>query len=196
MLSTATMDKIVNILGDSIQLQERSKVTIKDLTKLREKIEELVQVAVLGEDPDRSIARWLVRECALEAGIIPSSIHHFYLARGRGAIRDDFTVPAINLRAIPFYAAKAVFRASQQVEAKALIFEIARSEIGYTSQRPAEYATCVMGAAIAEGYQGPLFLQGDHYQVSAKKYGVDPDDDATERAGGLLRGGNVVVHIK
>jgi hypothetical protein len=177
MSTTASLEKTVSLLGESIQLQNQSTVVIQDPMQLRERIEDVVRVAVLDDEPDRSIARWLVRECALESGIIPSSIHDFYLARGRGEIRDDFTVPAINLRAIPFYAAKAVFRIIESVEAKALIFEIARSEIGYTHQRPAEYTTCILGAAIAEGYQGPVFLQGDHYQVSAKKYRVDPEDE-------------------
>jgi len=177
MSTTAALEKIARLLGDSIQLQDRSKVIVRDPKQLRQKIEPVVRAAVLGEESDRSIACWLVRECALASGVIPSSIHDFYLARGRGEIRDDFTVPAINLRAIPFYAAKAVFRACQQVEAKALIFEIARSEIGYSAQRPSEYATCILGGAIAEGYQGPVFIQGDHYQVSAKKYAVDPEGE-------------------
>ena len=55
-----------------------------------------------------------------------------------------------------------------------MIFELARSEMGYTDQRPAEYAACVLGAAIAEGYQGPVFIQGDHFQISAKKYASKP----------------------
>jgi len=58
-----------------------------------------------------------------------------------------------------------------------LIFEIARSEMGYTAQKPAEFATNVLAAAIAEDYQGPIFLQGDHYQVSAKKYATDPEQE-------------------
>jgi fructose/tagatose bisphosphate aldolase len=177
MSTTAALEKIALLFGDSIKLEDRSKVIIQDPTQLREKIEEVVRVAVLGEEPDRSIACWLVRECALETGIVPSSIHDFYLARGRGDIRDDFTVPAINLRAIPFYAAKSVFRNCQQLDAKALLFEIARSEIGYTDQRPAEYTTCLLGAAIAEGYKGPIFIQGDHFQVSPKKYGADPQGE-------------------
>jgi fructose/tagatose bisphosphate aldolase len=177
MSATAALEKVTLLFGDSIQVQDQSRIVIKDPKQLRDKIEQVVRVAVLGEEPDRSIACWLVRECALELGIIPSSIHDFYLARGRGDIRDDFTVPAINLRAISFYAARAVFRTLQQVDAKALIFEIARSEIGYTGQRPAEYATCILAAAIAEEYKGPVFIQGDHYQVSAKKYGVAPKDE-------------------
>jgi hypothetical protein len=55
-----------------------------------------------------------------------------------------------------------------------LIFEIARSEMGYTDQRPAEYVAAVTGAAIKEGYRGPLFIQGDHFQVSAKGFAADP----------------------
>ena len=32
-----------------------------------------------------------------------------------------------------------------------------------------------MAAAIAEGYTGPVFIQGDHFQVSAKRYAENPD---------------------
>jgi fructose/tagatose bisphosphate aldolase len=177
MSTTASLEKTINLLGESILLQDGSKVVIQDPKQLRENIENVVRVAILGGEPDRSIASWLVRECALESGVVPSSIHDFYIARGRGEIRDDFTVPAINLRAIPYYAASVVFRTSANVEAKSFIFELARSEMGYTSQIPADYATCILGAAIAEGYMGPVFIQGDHYQVSSKKYGVDPEGE-------------------
>ncbi|GHO59516.1 class II fructose-bisphosphate aldolase [Ktedonobacter robiniae] len=54
-----------------------------------------------------------------------------------------------------------------------LIFEIARSEIGYTGQRPDEYASVILAAAIKEGYRGPVFLQGDHVQLNASHYKKD-----------------------
>ncbi|TMQ69264.1 MAG: aldolase, partial [Candidatus Eisenbacteria bacterium] len=31
-----------------------------------------------------------------------------------------------------------------------------------------------MAAALREGWRGPLFLQGDHFQMNAKKYAADP----------------------
>ena len=52
--------------------------------------------------------------------------------------------------------------------AGAFIFEIARSEIGYTEQRPHEYAAVVLAAALREGHEGPVFFQGDHVQVNLK----------------------------
>ena len=52
--------------------------------------------------------------------------------------------------------------------------EIARSEMVYTDQRPAEYTTVVVASAIKEGYRGPVFVQGDHFQVNAKKYAAQP----------------------
>jgi fructose/tagatose bisphosphate aldolase len=171
------LEKTVAFLGNSVRLTEGPKVILQDPSGLREKIEAVVRVAALGDEPDRSIARWLIRECALSVGIFPASIHDFYIARGRKEVRDDFTVPAINLRALPFYAAKAVFRASLKLDAKAIIFEIARSELRYTGQQPAEYTACILAAAIAEGYQGPVFVQGDHFQVNAKKYQTNPDDE-------------------
>ncbi len=83
----------------------------------------------------------------------------------------------MNLRALSFHAARAVFRAALRQDAAAIIFEIARSEIGYTEQRPAEYATSVLAAAIAEGYAGPVFIQGDHFQISASRYGADAETE-------------------
>ena len=74
-------------------------------------------------------------------------------------------------------SARAVFRAAIPRKVGALIFEIARSEIGYTDQRPQEYFTAILAAAIKEGYQGPLFVQGDHFQVSGKKYQDKPDEE-------------------
>jgi len=48
--------------------------------------------------------------------------------------------------------------------------EIARSEIGYTDQRPMEYVGVILAAAIKENFKGPIFFQGDHFQIKLKKY--------------------------
>ena len=162
-------------LGDAIQLSEGPVVVLRSSDGLRDRIEAVVRTGATAPEPDRSLAHWLIRELATQAGAVPASIHELYLARGRGETRDDFTAPAMNLRALPFFAARVVFRAARARDAGALLFEIARSEIGYTDQRPSEYAAAVLGAAIAEGYQGPVFIQGDHFQVSAVKYAEDPE---------------------
>ena len=94
---------------------------------------------------------------------------------GRGEVPGRFTVPAMNLRMIAYDSARAAFRAARGIDAGALIFEIARSEIGYTDQRPAEYASAVLAAAIREGHRGPVFIQGDHFQTSGKKYAAAPE---------------------
>ena len=44
---------------------------------------------------------------------------------------------------------------AKKLNAGAFIFEIARSEIGYTEQRPHEYAAVVLGAALREGFTRP-----------------------------------------
>ncbi len=95
------------------------------------------------------------------------------MARGRGAIHG-FTVPAINVRGRAYDTARAIFRTAKKLDAGAFILEIARSEIAYTDQRPAEYVAVMIAAAIREGYHAPLFIQGDHFQVNAKKYAADP----------------------
>jgi fructose/tagatose bisphosphate aldolase len=86
-----------------------------------------------------------------------------------------FTVPAINIRGLTYDVARAIFRTAIDRKAGAFIFEIARSEIGYTKQRPLEYSTVVLAAAAREGYQGPVFIQGDHFQIVRKNYQSGPD---------------------
>jgi len=85
-------------------------------------------------------------------------------------------VPAINVRAMAYDTARAVIRAANKLKAGAFILEIARSEIGYTEQRPHEYAAVMLAAALREGFRGPIFIQGDHVQANAKKYN-SPDRD-------------------
>ena len=115
-------------------------------------------------------------DAASKEGAYPSSIHEFYMARGRGEF-SGFTVPAINLRSMTYDLARAIFRVAQKNDAGAFVFEIARSEIGYTDQPPIEYASMVMAAAVKEGYSGPVFIQGDHFQVNSAKFKEDPDKE-------------------
>jgi len=154
---------------------EKDSVRVLDEERLRASlIDDLVYTAVLSPDESvREAARWLIRRAGAALGIIPSSIHALYESMGRGEV-SGFTVPAINLRGLTYESARAVFRAMLRGNVGPVIFEIARSEIGYTEQRPMEYAASVTAAAIKSGYRGPLFLQGDHFQVSARKFAAEP----------------------
>jgi fructose/tagatose bisphosphate aldolase len=113
---------------------------------------------------------------AYKKGVYPSSIHEFYMARGRGEF-GGFTVPAINLRSMTYDLAKAIFRVAKRNNSAAFIFEIAKSEMGYTSQPPIEYSSVILAAAIKEEYTGPVFIQGDHFQLNAKKFQESPDKE-------------------
>ncbi|PYP03719.1 MAG: aldolase [Gemmatimonadetes bacterium] len=139
-------------------------------------LDELVRQAVFGAPEEREQARWLIWEIGQQAGVRPASIHELYLARGRGEVQP-FTTPAMNIRVLSYDSARAVFRAAKRLDVGALICEIARSEIGYTEQRPAEYVAVMTAAALREGFTGPLFIQGDHVQVNAKKYAVDAESE-------------------
>jgi fructose/tagatose bisphosphate aldolase len=133
-------------------------------------VDELVWLANFGDPSERRMNQWLVWELAQYEGVRPWSIQDLYMARGRGAAPNNFTVPAMNLRTLTYDMARAIFRAALKLDVGAMIFEIARSEIGYTEQRPAEYVSSVLGAAVKEGYRGPVFIQGDHFQVNGKKF--------------------------
>ncbi len=136
-------------------------------------IDALVRRAVFGTEDEKAHARWMIWEMGQKAGVRPASIHELYLARGRGEV-PPFTTPAMNVRILSYDAGRAIFRAAKKLDAGAIICEIARSEIAYTDQRPAEYVAVMTAAALREGFTGPLFIQGDHVQVNAKKYAADP----------------------
>jgi fructose/tagatose bisphosphate aldolase len=117
-----------------------------------------------------------IREAAEQRGIYSASIHDFYMARGRGEFKG-FTVPAINLRSLTYDLARAVFCVAIRNHSGAFIFEIAKSEIGYTDQSPTEFAGAVLAAAIKENYVGPVFIQGDHFQANQAKFKENPQKE-------------------
>ncbi len=156
---------------------EHDQVHILDPVRVRDQMAELARRAALATPEEKAQAQYLIRVLAQAMGAIPASIHGLYQARGQGRVPLTFTVPALNLRALPFLAARQVFRVMKELDTTAVIFEISRSEMGYTAQRPGEYAAQILAAAVAEGYQGPVFLQGDHFQVSPKRFREAPEDE-------------------
>ncbi len=124
----------------------------------------------------KNIARRKIREMAKGQGIASKSMDPLYKARGEGHCHG-FTVPAFNIRGLTYDVARAVFRAAKNVQARAFIFEIARSEVGYTDQHPEEYAICILAAAIKESFGGAVFLQGDHFQFRPSAYSRDPEKE-------------------
>lgn len=120
-----------------------------------------------------------IREMARSRDAYPASIQGLYEASGKG-LYQGITVPAINIRGITYHVARAVFRAAMKDDVGAFIFEIARSEMGYTLQKPGEYAACVLAAAIREGFQGPVFIQADHTQVRRKMFRENPDEELND----------------
>lgn len=167
------------LLGNGVSVVPGG-VAVRDAAVLRSPaMDRLAYRAVFGEPRERETARWLLWELGQVQGVRPASIHELYLARGRGECAG-FTVPAINIRAMAYDSARAVFRAARAGRVGAMIVEIARSEIAYTDQRPAEYVAVMLAAALREGYRLPLFIQGDHCQVSAAKYAADAEKEVGE----------------
>jgi len=160
------MNRLLSLIEHSLQVNGDS-ITVINEPALRANIGKLAKVSALDGGERAAQARYLIRAAALTLDVIPASIHDLYLACGRGAFSHAWTTPAFNLRALPFDCARAAFRSARKVDASAMIFELARVELGWTDQSLAEYAASIMAAAIAEGYRGPLFLQGDHFQISA-----------------------------
>ncbi len=171
--------RVIDLYAGTVTLAPNG-VTVRDPAKLRSPAtDEVVRQAVFGSGDEREAARWLLWELGQATGARPASINDLYMARGRGDV-GGFTVPAMNVRVMAYDTARAIFRAAKAGKAGAIILEIARSEVAYTEQRPAEYVSVMIGAALREGYTLPLFIQGDHCQVNHKKYQSDPEGEVGE----------------
>lgn len=137
----------------------------------------LVRGAVFGATQQiKDDSRRAIRELALSRGIFPASIQGLYEAASKEAY-TGITVPASNIRGITYDVARAAFKAAIRDEVGAFMFEIARSETDYTAQRPAEYSACILAAAVKEGFTGPVFILGDHFQVNRSRYDSDPEEE-------------------
>jgi len=156
--------------GDDVRVLDEGRFQ----TKL---IDDLIYTVVFSPDPTiQEAAGFLIRRGAAALGVMSASIQSLYEAMGRKEV-SGFTVPAINIRGITYDVAQAVFRAAMKGNVGPVLFEIARSEIDYTQQRPFEYTCVITAAAVKSGWCGPVFLQGDHFQMSAKKFTADADKE-------------------
>jgi fructose/tagatose bisphosphate aldolase len=167
------LDSLNSLFGSDVTVRDGRVAVTRDTSLASRAMDTLVRAAVFGETDEKDHARWLIWELGQAVGVRASSIQDLYMARGRGEIHG-FTVPAINVRGMSYDTARAIFRTAIKMDAGAFILEIARSEIAYTDQRPAEYVAVMLAAALREGFRGPVFIQGDHFQVNHKKYAVDP----------------------
>jgi len=175
MTSASAQDLLAGL--DGIARIQGSRLLVDDPARLRgEAIDRVVEDAVFNPDEAiRDAARWLIWSASQALACGSASIHELYMARGRGEFAAArFTVPAINVRATAYLTARQAFSAALERDAGAVIFEIAKSEMAYTDQRPAEYAAVILAAAIRSGWVGPVFLQGDHFQFNATKWAADP----------------------
>jgi fructose/tagatose bisphosphate aldolase len=168
----------INQALQGIATQNDGDLVIDNADKLRGDIlDKLVLNAAINPSTEvKGLSRFIIKSAALELGIVNSSIQGLYEARGRGEIKG-FTVPALNIRGLPYELCRAIFRTAIKTDAGAFIFELAKSEMNYTFQKPQELSAVILAAAIKEGYKGPVFIQGDHFQVNVKNYAQDKDKE-------------------
>ncbi len=139
-------------------------------------VDVLINDAVFGDDETKKYCRYLIRKKAQEKGLGPASPYELYKAIGKGEI-SGFSVPAMNIRGMAYDMARAALLAAKKTKSAAIIFEIARSEMGYCDQKPSEFVSSVLAAALKENYEYPVFIQGDHFQVKEKSYKTDPNKE-------------------
>ncbi|MGO9482889.1 MAG: class II fructose-bisphosphate aldolase [Candidatus Kryptoniota bacterium] len=172
------VDELKNNLQGVVEVDGWQKLKVSNAEKLRSSvIDTLVYESVFNPSEEvKTKIRWMIHELTKNLRSGSASIQGLYSAYGRGEV-SGFTVPAVNIRGITYDFARAMFRVAKKNNIGPFVFEIAKSEMGYTDQRPAEYSACVLAAAVKENYSGPVFIQGDHFQFNAKKFAQDPQKE-------------------
>jgi fructose/tagatose bisphosphate aldolase len=176
-MTVAPVDALRSALAPAAEITPRG-LSVADPSAFQGSLtDRLVRDAVFQRDPAaRDAARWAIWAASQALGCPSASIQDLYRARGRGEVPPTaFTVPAINVRAAAYLTARTVFAVARERQVGALVFEIAKSEMAYTDQRPDEYAAVILAAALREGWRGPVFLQGDHFQFNATRWASDPE---------------------
>lgn len=170
-------EELLKLASEVMDIKEK-EVKVKDEEKLRGLIDDFIYTAVFADEETKEVARWIIRASALDLGIVPSSIHELYTGpMAKEELPKWFTVPAMNIRGMTYDVMRQIFKVAVEKDVGAFILEIAKSEIGYTAQRPAEYTACTLAAAIKEGFKGAVFIQGDHFQFKADSYFKDPEKE-------------------
>ena len=164
----AHLSGIAHVSGDRLVVDDEARFRSQAAADLA------WTAAFTADEGTAEAARWIIWEGGQALGARSASIQELYMGRSRGEI-SGFTVPAMNLRAQTFDMARMIYETAARNDVGALILEIARSEQTYTFQRPMDFAASVYAGAIAAGWSGPVFVQGDHYQFNAKKYAADPE---------------------
>lgn len=137
-------------------------------------LDQLVYQAVFEENPEEKNKK--LKDLLLklnEKGYRGYSIYPLYQKFSENFL--GFTVPAFNIRGMTYDVARRIFRVAKRLKVCVFIFEIAKSEMGYTRQDPLEYATVILSAALREEYRGPVFIQGDHFQLNRKSFFTNPE---------------------
>jgi len=171
----ASIPELIALLDGTARI-EGDRVVVTDEAAFRGRtVEDLAWTQTFSEDAATvEAARWIIWEASQVLGARSASIQELYAARARGEVQG-FTVPAINIRIHTFDMARTIFATARAKAVGPVILELARSEQTYTWQRVFEYAPNCLAGAIAAGWVGPVFIQGDHYQFNATKYAADPE---------------------
>jgi hypothetical protein len=120
-------EELAHHLTSMVSLSNGS-VHLENADKLRgASLDTLVTNSVLNPNAEiRGNCRHIIKSVAQELGIVPASIQDLYDARGHGK-NKGYTVPALNIRGLPYEMSRAIFRTAKATDCGAFIFEIAKS---------------------------------------------------------------------
>jgi hypothetical protein len=159
---------------------EKTKIQLPTIISLKEGEyntnstgHQLYKTVMTGNAIEIEKAVKTINSMADAAGLKVASIQDHYEAKSKGAFKN-VTVPAINCRLLTPLMVASVIKTNNEMKTPAdqpIIFELAKSESGYTLQNPAQFAALVKLGYLLSGVKNrKVYIQGDHYQVDKNKF--------------------------
>ena len=72
------------LMKGAVRIEDGNVTIVDEAVIASPEMDELDRAAVFGDQDTRDNARWLIWEIGQNVGVVPSSIHDLYMARGRG----------------------------------------------------------------------------------------------------------------
>jgi fructose-1,6-bisphosphatase/sedoheptulose 1,7-bisphosphatase-like protein len=174
LLAFTNTDSVNQAIKGIVEVTDKGVKILDDAELKATLVDRLVYDSVFN--PDKQVVdlcRKLIKDIAVAEGMKLNSVYNLYVQKAFD--HRHYSFPAINVRGQAYNTARAIFESAVENKVKFFILEIAKSEIGYSGQRPAEFTASMLAAGIKEGFKGDVYLQGDHFQIDTKLFFGDSE---------------------
>ncbi|MCX5677728.1 MAG: hypothetical protein NTY76_01285, partial [Candidatus Omnitrophica bacterium] len=171
-LEAQSVDELLNRIDNTTQVTKDSVVVTNHGRFVERTVDYLALTAGLSGDSDtRAAAQTLLDELAASFNFKFGSSSDLNMFAGEGKEKNLYyatIIPVFNGTTAMYDKLRDSFKAVKESQKEAIMLELAMSKTRASREELSIFTASIIAAAIREGYEGLIFVQGDHYQVSGE----------------------------